>query len=361
MAKKRRDNGEGSLFWSEKEETWIAQVTLPNDHRKRKRSKDKAKVQKWLFEQRKAITENRLSTNENMTVNQFADQFLKDVANHTLKLKTYITYESYLRLHIRPALGRVKLVNLQSSQIQRLYSEKINSGLSKKTVHHIHSTLRRVLNEAVKWEIIHKNPCDAVTPPRVDKQIPTVWNIEESKKFLKAVEGHRWYGIYLIALTTGARRGEILGMEWQNIRWDAGTISIEKTVSEIKGKAVVTMPKTAKSLRTIVLPSVVVNLLKENMEKSGFIFTSLNGTPITPRNLLRHFYSVLEKINVPKIRFHDMRHTVATILLQKDTHPVKVQQLLGHASITTTLDVYSHILPPMKSEVAEKMDDVFKG
>ncbi len=110
-----------------------------------------------------------------------------------------------------------------------------------------------------------------------------------------------------------------------------------------------------------VLPSIVLDLLKENRQPKGFIFQSLNSTPITPRNLLRHFYSVLDKMELPRIRFHDLRHTAATILLKEDTHPVKVQALLGHASITTTLDVYSHVLPPMKSEVANKMDELFKS
>lgn len=356
----RRSKGEGSLFYSKTEKTWIAKITLPDGRERRKRSKNKFKAQTWLFEQRKAISDRRVLVNESVTVNSFCDSFLKDVAKHTLKEKTYITYEAYLRLHIRPELGKVRLINLQSQQIQRLYTRKLESGLSAKTVHHIHGTLRRVLNEAVKWGLIHKNPCDNVSPPRVEKKIPSVWTIKEAKTFLSAVEGHRWYGIYLIALTTGARRGEILGMEWQNINWSASTIGIEKTISEIKGRAVITAPKTARSRRTIVLPDVVLDLLKENRQPKGFIFLSLNDTPITPRNLLRHYYSVLDKLDLPRIRFHDLRHTVATILLQENTHPVKVQQLLGHSSITTTLDVYSHILPPMKSEVADKMDDIFK-
>ena len=143
-----------------------------------------------------------------------------------------------------------------------------------------------------------------MTPPRVDRRPPTVWNIEQSQTFLQAVAGHRWHAIYLIALTTGARRGEILGMEWQNIRWEARTIAIEKTVVELSGRATITEPKTKQSRRTIVLPNVVLDLLKEHAISSGLIFPSKNGGPLSPRNLLRHYYSVLDRINVPRIRFH---------------------------------------------------------
>lgn len=164
---KRRVKGEGSLFFSDTEQTWVGKITLPDGREKRKRNKNKAVVQKWLFEQRKAISENRVLTSENTTLNQFADRFLEEVALHTVKQKTYITYEAYLRLHIRPALGNIRLSALHSQQIQSLYARKLSEGLSRKTVHHIHATLRRVLNEAVKRSLIYKNPCDAVTPPRV--------------------------------------------------------------------------------------------------------------------------------------------------------------------------------------------------
>jgi integrase len=357
---KRRAKGEGTIFWSQSERRWIAEITLPDGRKKKKRSKDRQVVSDWLFAQRKAISDYNQPLDDKTTFNEFADKFLEEVAKHTLKEKTYITYESYLRLHVRPDLGRMKLASIQSQHIQRLYTKKLGSGLSKKTVHHIHGTLRRVLNKAVKRGLIQRNPCDGVTPPRIDKQVPSVWTIEEAKTFLSAVSDHRWYGIYLIALTTGARRGEILGMEWQNINWIKGTITINKTIVEIKGKATITSPKTKLSSRTIVLPSLVLDLLKENRKSSVWIFPSERGNPLSPRNLLRHFYSVLEKLDVPKIRFHDLRHTAATILLQKDVHPKKVQELLGHSSITLTLDTYSHIIPGVDNQVAEEMDAVFK-
>ena len=149
-------------------------------------------------------------------------------------------------------------------------------------------------------------------------------------------------------------------MEWQNLLWNKSTISIEKTVTEVNGRAMVGEPKTKSSRRTIALPEVVLEALKPNKKPEGFIFQTSAGTPIAPRNLLRHFYLAMERAGVPRISFHSLRHSCATILLQQDVHPKKVQELLGHSSIVLTLDTYSHIIPAAYSETAEKMDEVLK-
>jgi integrase len=348
------------VYRSKSEKTWIAEITLPDGRRKKKRNKDKQVVIDWRYEQLKAIRENRMLPDEKITFSQFANHFLEDVAKHTLRPKTYATYKYILSDHVLPDLGKFKLISLGAQHLQDLYTKKLESGLSNKTVHHIHATIRRVLNEALKRGLIYNNPTNQVTPPRVEKTPPKVWTIEESQKFLLAVAEHRWYSIYLIALTTGARRGEILGMEWENINWTAKTISIEKTVLEVGYKTVVGEPKTKHARRTISLPQIVIDTLKDNQRVSGFIFQTSNKTPISPRNLIRHFKQVSREAELPDIRFHDLRHTAATILLQQDVHPKKVQELLGHSTIVLTLDTYSHIIPSMHSETADKMDAVFK-
>ncbi len=355
-----QEKGNGSVYYSRGEQRWIAEITLPDGSRKKKRSKTRKEADNWRYEQIKALSEGRTLPDDKITFDEFADKFLSDVAIHTMKPKTYQSYDSYLRLHIRPAFGRKKLNSITPAQIQRLYSQKLNEGLSAKTVSHIHGYLRRVLNEAVKWELIYRNPCQSVTPPKVQRKIPKVWTIDQAQTFLGAVRDHQYFGIYLIALTTGSRRGEILGMEWENIDWNKSTISIKKTVVELKGVATISTPKTAKSARKIVLPQVVIDHLKTYPDKQGFIFQSKANTPVHPRNLLRHFYSVLDSVDVPRIRFHDLRHTAATILLQRDVHPKKVQELLGHSSITLTLDTYSHVIPGIDDQTANEMDAVFK-
>ena len=360
MAKKRSD-GEGSLYFSEKENTWIAEVTLPNGRRKKKRSKKQQVVKDWLLEYRNLLKEDFPLVDEKITLAEFLVKFLEDTAKHTLKPKTYSSYKWLIEKHIIPEIGRVKLASVKPHHLQKLYSDKIDSGLSKKTVLHIHSVIRRALNEAIKWGLIYKNPCSGVTPPRPEKSVPEVWSVEQAQEFLQAVRDHRWYAIYLIGLTTGARRGEILGLEWENIDFDRKSVGIQKTISEIRGRVVVGKPKTKRSRRVISLPDIVIDSLKALGRGTGFVFTTSKNTPITPRNLLRHYYSVLDNLDIPKIRFHDLRHTAATILLTKDVHPKKVQELLGHSSITLTLDTYSHVIKGIHSEAAEKMDGVFKS
>ena len=360
MTKKRSD-GEGSLYFSESENTWIAEVTLPDGKRKKKRSKKQQVVKAWLLEYRNLVKENDPPVDERITLSGFFAKFLEESAKHTLKPKTYSSYKWLIEKHVIPEIGRLKLASLKPHHLQKLYSDKIGSGLSKKTVLHLHSVIRRALNEAVKWGLIHKNPCSSVTPPRPEKRVPEVWNVEQAQEFLRAVRDHRWYAIYLIALTTGARRGEILGLEWENIDFDRKTVSIQKTVSEIRGKPVIGEPKTQRSRRKISLPDIVIDSLEELGRGTGFIFTTSNGTPVAPRNLLRHYYRVLGSLDIPTIRFHDLRHTAATILLTKDVHPKKVQELLGHSSITITLDTYSHVIKGIHSEAAQKMDGIFKS
>jgi integrase len=254
----------------------------------------------------------------------------------------------------------MKLIAIQPYHLQGLYSKKLSDGLSRKTVHTLHATIRRVLNEAVKWGLLYSNPCSRVTPPKPDRALPNVWSVEEAQRFLIAVASHRWYAIYLIALTTGARRGEILGMERQHFDWSRSTVSIVRTVSEIDNKLVVSDPKTPRSRRVIPLPKIVVDALEVDKRASGFVFTTSAGTPVAPRNLVRHFHEVSEEQGLPRIRFHDLRHTAATILLQKDVHPKLVQELLGHSTISLTLDTYSHVIAGVNNQTASAMDEVFK-
>lgn len=360
---KRRANNEGSIYFSDREHTWIAEVTLPNGKRKKKRNKRQNVVKDWLFEQRKAIKENNIIVDEHISVADYLKRYLETSAKHKVKPSTFSAYRRDIEGHILPELGKIKLSALTPHQIQDLYNKKLKDGLSKKSVLNIHGVLRTALNQAVKLGLLIQNPCTLVTPPRPEKTLPSIWTVEQSQLFLDAVEDHRYYLIYLIALTTGARRGEILGLEWQNISWENSTISIQKSVNEVEGKAMVGDTKTKRSRRIIALPQLVIDNLKakreESGDNSGFIFKTSKNTIILPRNLLRHFHSVLDRIDIPRIRFHDMRHTAATILLQQGVHPKKVQELLGHSSIVLTLDTYSHIIPTLHNETAKKMNELF--
>jgi integrase len=355
----RRTKGEGSIYWSRSEQTWIAEITLPDGRRKKKRSKDKKVVQDWRIEQQHKISLNIPLADEKTSVGEYLDRFLSDVVEHTLKPSTIRSYRYLIDKHIKPSLGHTKLAKLSPGQIQRLYSDKLNEGLSPRTVAYIHSVLRRALNQAVKWGVVYRNPTDAVTAPRPTKQVPVTLSEEQVRQFLRATKQHNYYPIYILALH-GLRKGEILGLRKDAVNLKAGTLSVTQTLVTIQGRQSFGSPKSAAAKRKITLSKTAIDALKQyqSVGDSELFFTTSVGTPISQRNLTRHFHNTLEKIGLPKIPFHNLRNTCATLLLQKDVHPKVVQDLLGHASITLTLDTYSHVIPSMHSETADKLNDI---
>jgi integrase len=254
------------------------------------------------------------------------------------------------------------LVNLRPDHLQTLYSSKLNAGLSPRTVQYIHAVIRRSLNQAVKWGLIYRNPTDAVTPPRPKKQAPRTLSAERAKLFLKSIEDHHWYPIYVLAIMTGMRKGEILGLHWEDVDLNKGMLSIKHTLVTVQGRSFLSQPKSENARRTISLPDAALQTLKDyhlDVSDEGLVFTTSSGRPISQRKLTRHFHSSLDKLGLTRIRFHDLRHTAATLLMQGNVHPKVVQDMLGHSTIVLTLDTYSHVIPGMQDEAAKEMDKIF--
>lgn len=228
---------------------------------------------------------------------------------------------------------------------------------------HMHAVIRRSLNQALKWDLIVRNPASVVTAPTPDKKPPKTFTSKQAKQFLEDVQDHRWYPIYVLAITTGMRQGEILGLHWEDVDLEKGNLAVRHTIQLLQGRIIEGEPKSAGSRRTIALPEYTVAVLMLHQEKTdkdeGLLFTTASGRPVSPRNLLRHFHQVLDRTGLPKIRFHDLRHTAATLLLRENVHPKIVQEMLGHSTIALTLDTYSHILPDIQQEAADKMDKIF--
>lgn len=360
MARKRRSAGEGSLFFSQSEQCWIAEIVLPDGKKKRKRSKKQYVAREWLQTSLSELKNGTFVENNQMTVGRVMEKFLDEIVEKTLKPKTIESYRYLATKHIIPLLGNIKLKELKPTHIQSLYTTKLEEGLSKRTVQYIHAVLRRALNQAVLWDLLARNPTDRVVPPVPEKKAPVTLSVEELKYFLESVKEHRFYPIYLIAIGCGLREGEILGLEAKDIDLEQGLISVRQTVVDIRGKIHINEPKTPKAKRVVAMPSFVIEELKKlSLPKDGFVFKTLNNTPIGPRNLLRHFQDTLEAIGLPRVRFHSLRHSYASIQLQSGTHPKVVQEALGHSSIELTLNTYSHLLPSLQKEAAEKIDKIF--
>jgi integrase len=276
--------------------------------------------------------------------------------------------------HLVPALGRLKLKDLNPAHVRALYREKLDSGLSASTVRKMHSILRKALKQAVLDGLIPRNVCDAVKPPKVERKEITPLDRQQAKPLLEAASGDRLEALYVLAVHTGMREGELLGLKWEDVDLERGLLRLRHGLVREGGKVVLGDLKTPKSRRCVRLTSAATQALRSHLERQlaemvrmgslyqpgGLVFATEHGTLINPSNLrTRSFKPLLRRAfgkDGPDICFHDLRHTCATLLLSQGTHPKLVQELLGHASIAMTLDIYSHFLPSMGEQTVKAME-----
>jgi integrase len=302
-----------------------------------------------------------------MTVGAFLDHWLKTAAKASVRATTYTRYEGVVRLHIKPHIGGVPLQRLTPSQVQALYAELEGEGSARR---HVHAVLHSALVQGVKWGHVVRNICDAVTKPRVTHREMQVLTAGQAAIFLKATANDRFHALWVLAISTGMRLGEMLALNWADVDLKAGNVAIRHTLIETSGKLVLGEPKTAKARRRVELPRIARSALlahRKRMFAEGhakeWVFCDTEGGPMRQSNLrFRSFEPIMRKVlklGLPQIRIHDLRHTAATLMLQQGVHPKIVQEQLGHSQIGMTLDTYSHVLPSMQKAAAAKLDELF--
>jgi integrase len=372
----KRGNGEGTIH-RRKDGGWCAQYTVYTaEGRKRKtlygktRQEVAVKLAKALSDREGGLTFDA----GNLTLGKYMERCLVDSVRDTVRDITYRGYERLVHNHISPTLGSIKLKSLTPTHIRGLYKNKSDAGLSTRTVQYIHVTLHKALKQAVNDGLIPRNVTEAVRPPQLRREEIKPLTLKQAKVLLEGVHGDKLEALYVLALTVGLRQGELLGLKWKDLDLEGGTLQVRRTLSGSKnGVPVFGVPKTAKGKRNVRLTDVAVEALRRHYEiqveekqrlnglwqEYGLIFTTQLGTPLNRHNLVtRSFKPLLDRTGLPKIRFHDLRHTCATLMLSGGVHPKVVQELLGHASITLTLDTYSHVLPNMQGAAADKMDSM---
>jgi integrase len=374
---RKRGNGEGSIH-RRKNGGWCAQYTVYTAKgRKRKtlygktRQEVAAKLAKALSDREGSITFDA----GNQTVGEYLGQWLEYLIKDTVRQSTFERYEQLVRLHINPTLGRLKLKALAPSYVQGLYREKLDSGLSSSTVQKIHTILHKALDQAVRWSLVSHNPTEVVKAPRPAPEEIRPLDREQAKALLEASRGHRFEALYVIAVTTGLRQGELLGLKWDDVDLENCLVRVRRTLIRRKGRLFLGEPKTKRSRRTVRLTEAATDALKEHLARQleqieylgdlykdqGLVFATERGTLVNPSNLRkRSFTPLLEKAGLPNIRFHDLRHTCATLLLSQNVNPKIVSEMLGHSSIAITLDTYSHVLPSMQDGAARALQDVLR-
>jgi integrase len=314
---------------------------------------------------------------ENITVGEYLDRWLRDAVRDSVRKSTFDRDSYLVRVHIKPVLGRVKLRKLTALDVQTFYRDRLDVGLSASTVNKIHTVFHKALSQAARWSLIPHNVTEAVKPPSPAPEEMRPLSAEEARRLLAAARGDKLEALYVLAVTTGMRRGELLGLKWSDVDLENARLNIRRTLTRIDNgkRGALGDTKNRKSRRTVRLTPQAVEALRRHLERQlrdiealrdlyadqGLVFTTERGTLINPSNLRqRSFAPLLKKAGLPHIRFHDLRHTCATLLLSKGVHPKFVQELLGHANIAITLDTYSHVLPGMGNQTAAAMEDVLR-
>ena len=369
--RRRRGYGEGSIH-QRSDGTWRATISAGYDANGKRKRKDvygktKREVQEELAKLQNAKAHGTLTKPSRTTVAQFLQQWLDDVARVTVRATTFYSYNGVVKNHISKHIGGVGLQKLSPTHVQAMYSRMERDGASPRFRQLTHAVLHRALKQALKWGLVVRNVCDAVDPPRVPKSEITPLDPTQVGELLAAAVGDRHEALYVLAIGSGLRMGELFGLQWSEVNLDAGTVSVRHTLSEVGGKLTLTEPKTAKGRRLVTLPRRVVDALIEHRRRNvaagfagvPFVFCNSTGGPLRRSHFHRNdFKPLLKRAELPDIRFHDLRHTSATLLLAQGVHPKVVQERLGHAQISLTLDTYSHVLPSMQADAANRLDSM---
>ena len=334
--------------------------------------KTRREVQQKLVVALRDLQRGVAPTDDRRTTGQLLDRWLEDVAKATVRPRTFVSYSQTVRLHLRPTLGRAPLSKLSPQQVQALLNSKLTSGLSPRSVGIIHAVLRRALNQAVKWDLVPRNVATLVQPPRAPRAEITPLTPDQARVFLDAVRGDRLEALYSVGLALGLRQGEVLGLAWTDVDLEAGTLRVAHALQRVNGRLELVEPKSRSSRRTIPMPATVARALRVHRSRqleerlaagprwreSDLVFTTSTGTPIDSRNVTRRFQAALERAGLPQLRFHDLRHTAASLMLAQGIAPRVVMETLGHSQISLTMNTYSHVVPALQREAADRMEAV---
>lgn len=300
----------------------------------------------------------------------------------TIRRGTWISYRTNIERHVIPRLGGRELRQLGGSHLNVLYAQLLEDGrcdgargLSPRSVRYTHTIVHRALRDAVRWGKLPRNPADMADPPKSRTPEMKTWQTDELRRFLTSVEGDRLYAAWLLVATTGLRRGELLGLRWSDLDFQAGRAAIRQTLSSVGGKVTFSTPKTTKSRRSIAVDSATLAALRHHRDAQNkervtweevyrdldLAFCREDGTPLRPDTITRRFHDLSRRAGVPVVRLHDVRHTYASIGLAAGTHPKVMAERLGHATVGITLDTYSHVAPALARQAADDLAALILG
>lgn len=368
---RRRGHGEGSIY-QRKDGRFAASFDLGHVNGVRKRKTIYGATRREVVEKlrvaQRHFAENRLVADERQTVRQYLDWWLTNVAPRTVRPSTLLSYEQKAK-HINSVIGDVRLARLTPQHVHHLIERKLSEGLSPRGVAYIHAVLRRALGQAERWDLVSRNVARLVDPPRTPFREVIPLTPDEAQQLLLAASGARLEAMYFVALGLGLRLGEVLGLHWQDVNLDEGHLRVRVSLQRIGPDLVFTEPKSARSRRTIPLPEAVREALRSRRrvqlrerllagpiwEENDLVFATERGRPLDPRNVGRAFHRLCKRAGIGPRRFHDLRHTCASLLVAQGVHPRVVMEILGHSQISLTMNTYSHVLPSAQREAVDRL------
>ena len=379
---KRRANGEGNIR-KRSDGRWEGRYTAGRDPETGKTvyknvlGKTQAEVKSKL---KRAIQENaEVDTLKaaQYTVGQWMDVWFENYAKIKVRPTSHQTYRGYIDNHIKPNIGKIQLNKLTTLELQKLYKKLLSrgrvdrieakgqpKGLSPKTVRNIHQVISSAMDFAKAQKLIAVNPTDGCALPKLEHREMKTLPVEQLASFLREAKESGVFEMYYIELATGLRRGELLGLKWEDLDLEQCTLRVQRQVSRINGEVVEDPLKTKNSYRTISLGEDAVGILKKQKKKCGdseYVFPSPTGGPISPDSVIQMLHRVLKRAGLPKVRFHDLRHTFATVALQNGVDIKTVSGMLGHYSAGFTLDTYAHVTTAAQREAAKTMGNILSS
>ncbi len=352
-------NGEGSIY-RRQDGRWVGAAYAPTNRGGRKRvafyGKTRAEVREKLTALLRDVDRGLTVAAENWTVEQYLDHWLATVVKPNRAPKTYQGYELVVRRHLVPAVGRKRLKGLGVADVRRLVQGLTDAGLGVRTVQQVHAVLRNALEQAVRDEAVARNVAKLVKVRTPAYEVGRGLTVAQAKSLLRRVDGERLQALYVLAVYLGLRRAELLGLRWADVDLDEERLEVTQTLQRVDGGLQLLPPKSRKSRRTIPLPSPCVEALRQHRVRqdrerlslgpawtdSGLVFTTTIGTPIEPDNLRRSWDKVRGATGDPPVRFHDLRHTCVSLLLDLGVPPHVVQEIVGHSAIDVTMTIYAH-------------------
>ena len=364
-------NGREGKVYKRSDGRWCAQVVIAGK-RVTVYGRTQHECREWARKVSSTDPEEAEATGSNMTVAEYLVHWLR-LAEMRLRPTTAHQYARLIEGHILPTLGGLPLGALRAEHIQALVSAKVDSGTGPATVILSLGVLRCALGQAHKWGMIDRNPAVGVVKPRQRRREMRTLSAEQARRLVNVAEGTRYAALLQLAMTTGMRQGEILALRWSDIDFESGCLMVQRQLKRVSGRGLIfSEPKSRAGRRKVVLGPGMLGALKRQRDlvevmsrrprgrwhENDLVFPSSTGTPQEPRNVLAAFKTLLRRASLPDIRFHDLRHTAASLMLQQGIHPKVVQERLGHSTISITLDIYSHVLPSLQDEAAEKLDSL---